>query len=101
MEKPPFPCRYRQTQDAYEGLSGLLSQLATGHYTDFSVYMNNLMHLQARQLEIMALFDIQEYRTWLKANDPDLWCDIIAAGNTFRMLHNLIVNLKLTLVCKK
>ncbi|HAS1135159.1 TPA: hypothetical protein I3806_004618 [Enterobacter cloacae] len=89
----------------FEQVSMLLRQLGAGEYHEFSVYMNNLKHLEKRQLAIQEILNGDGgFLIWLKNEDPELWCNIMATGLTFRMLDNLIVNLRNTLTreyCRK
>lgn len=89
---------YHRLIEEFELTSMLLCQLGAGDYHEFSVYINNLKHLEKQQVTVQAVLNCEEgFRAWLKKEDPELWCNITAMGLTFRMLDNLIVNLCNTL----
>lgn len=89
---------YRRLIAEFEHTSILLRQLGTGDYNEFSVYLNNLKHLEKRHMAVQEILNGDEgFLKWLKNEDSELWCNIMATGLTFRMLDNLIVNLRNTL----
>lgn len=86
--------QYSRLVELFEQMSALLRQMGHEEYQDFSVYLNNLRHIERYNGSLNTILQDEDFVCWLKKRDMELHCNIMATRIAFRMLDNLVVNLR-------